>query len=114
MSYTVNAPGTITGASLPAMSTTDKGAVPATGTPSGKFLKDDGTWATIAGGGDLLSSNNLSDVANAATARNNILPARTGNALEVLRVTADETGYELAPVTAQADYTAFVYEGGFV
>src|SRR3990167_9147158 len=41
------------GANLPAMSSTQKGAVPATGTQSGKFLKDDGTWATIAGGGDM-------------------------------------------------------------
>lgn len=42
--------GTIDGDRLPAMSTTKKGAVPATGTPSGKFLKDDGTWATSGGG----------------------------------------------------------------
>ena len=44
---------------------------------SGQFLKTNGAganpvWATIAGGGDLLSSNNLSDVANAATARSNL------------------------------------------
>jgi len=36
---------------LPGMSKTKKGAVPATGVPSGKFLKDDGTWATPSGGG---------------------------------------------------------------
>jgi hypothetical protein len=34
---------------LPGMSTTARGAVPATGTPSGKFLKDDGTFATATG-----------------------------------------------------------------
>ncbi len=51
-------------------------------------------WVTISGGGDLLSSNNLSDVADAATARNNILPTRTDNALEVLRITADGSGWE--------------------
>jgi microcystin-dependent protein len=44
---------------------------------SGQFLKTNGAganpaWATIAGGGDLLSSNNLSDVANAGTARTNL------------------------------------------
>ena len=44
--------GTIDGDRLPALSSTKKGAAPATGTPSGKFLKDDGTWATPAGGGD--------------------------------------------------------------
>lgn len=44
---------------------------------SGNFLKTQGaganpTWAAIAGGGDLLASNNLSDLANAATARTNL------------------------------------------
>lgn len=44
---------------------------------SGQFLKTQGAganpiWDTIAGGGDLLSSNNLSDVANAGTARTNL------------------------------------------
>ncbi len=37
--------GTLDGDRLPAISTTKKGAVPLTGTPSGKFLKDDNTWA---------------------------------------------------------------------
>ena len=36
----------IDGDRLPDMSATKKGGVPATGTPTGKFLKDDGTWAT--------------------------------------------------------------------
>lgn len=36
--------GTLDGDRLPAMSTTKKGAVPATGTPSGKFLNDGGSW----------------------------------------------------------------------
>jgi hypothetical protein len=49
----------------------DKANVPGdlnvTGTPDGsKFLRDDGSWQSIPGGGDLLSSNNLGDVANAA------------------------------------------------
>lgn len=37
-----------------------------------KFLREDNTWQTIAGGGDLLASNNLSDVANAGTSRTNL------------------------------------------
>ena len=46
--------GTLDGDRLPALSETKKGGVPATGTPSGKYLKDDGTWATPAGGaGDM-------------------------------------------------------------
>ena len=44
---------------------------------SGQFLKTQGaganpTWDTIAGGGDLLAANNLSDLANAGTARTNL------------------------------------------
>ena len=44
---------------------------------SGQFLKTQGAganpvWATIAGGGDMLSANNLSDVANAATSATNL------------------------------------------
>jgi len=42
--------GTLDGDRLPAMSTTKQGAVPLTGTPSGLFLKDDGTWASAGGG----------------------------------------------------------------
>ena len=36
---------------FPAATSTLPGSVPATGTPSGKFLKDDGTWATPSSGG---------------------------------------------------------------
>lgn len=39
--------GTLDGDRLPDISATKKGGVPATGTPSGKFLKDDSTWATV-------------------------------------------------------------------
>ena len=47
---------TLDGDRLPAITTTKKGAVPATGTPTGRFLKDDGTFASIPGGGDMLQS----------------------------------------------------------
>ena len=36
--------GTLDGDRLPALSSSKKGGAPATGTPSGKFLKDDDTW----------------------------------------------------------------------
>lgn len=48
--------GTIDGDRLPAISTTKLGGVPATGTPSGKFLKDDSTWASPSGSGDMLKA----------------------------------------------------------
>ncbi len=44
---------TIDGDRLPAISTTKAGAVPATGTPTGLFLKDDGNWSALTGGGDV-------------------------------------------------------------
>lgn len=37
-----------------------------------KFLKGDGTWETPLGGGDMLASSNLSDVANQQTSLNNV------------------------------------------
>jgi len=48
-----------------------------------KFLRGDSTWQTIPGGGDMLSTNNLSDVANAATAFTNIKQAATEGATGV-------------------------------
>ena len=39
--------GTIDGDRLPSISTTKQGAVPATGSPTGKFLKDDGTFDAV-------------------------------------------------------------------
>lgn len=52
-------------------------AVKSTGETGGtKYLREDGdgtcSWQTPAGGGDLLAANNLSDLANAATARSNL------------------------------------------
>jgi hypothetical protein len=39
--------GTLDGDRLPSPTSTKKGGVPMTGTPSGKYLKDDGTWAVV-------------------------------------------------------------------
>jgi hypothetical protein len=62
---------------------------------NGKFLKTNGTvasWAAITGGGDLLASNNLSDVADAATAFGNIKQAATEAATGVVELaTSAET-----------------------
>lgn len=53
--------GTLDGDRLPAISTTKNGGVPATGTPSGKFLKDNGTWATVTGTGDVVGPSSATD-----------------------------------------------------
>jgi len=43
--------GIMDGDRLPVISAAKKGGVPATGTPTGLFLKDDGTWGSAGGGG---------------------------------------------------------------
>lgn len=53
-----------------------------------------------------LKTNNLSDLANTTTARNNILPSKTGNASKFLRVNAGETDYELATISGGGDLLA--------
>lgn len=68
---------------------------------SGQFLKTLGAganplWDTIAGGGDLLSTNNLSDVANAGTALINLGLTATAaelNALDGITSTVTELNY---------------------
>lgn len=54
-------------------STAKHGFFPKLPTPAGKYLKDDMSWATIAGGGDMLGANNLSEITNAVTARTNLV-----------------------------------------
>ena len=54
--------GVFNGDLLPAISATKKGAVPAAGTPSGLFLRDDGTWASTGGGtGNVTAASNIAD-----------------------------------------------------
>lgn len=77
-----------------------KGGVPTGGTTNQVLKKNSNTdydvsWTTLVGGGDMLAANNLSDVANTTTARNNILPSKTGNAGKILAVNVGETDYEL-------------------
>ena len=74
--------------------------LPSFATNAGWFLKvnaleDDVEWALIPGGGDMLSSNNLSDVVDSQASRLNILPSIGGNAFYFLRVNGGETDYEL-------------------
>lgn len=77
---------TLDGDRLPAISTTKKGAVPATGEPSGKFLKDDGSWASAAGGGDV--SGPASSTDNAITR----FDGTGGKTIQNSSVTIDDNG----------------------
>lgn len=68
------------------------------GGAAGKFLRFDNTWQTIAGGGDMLALNNLSDVLSAAVARTNL---GLGTA-----ATTAATAYATAAQGATADLSA--------
>lgn len=75
---------------------------------NGQFLKTQGAsanpvWSNVPGGGDLLATNNLSDLANAATAFGNIKQAATAGTTGVVRL-ADATA--LAALTAGMVLTA--------
>lgn len=77
------------------------GAIIPTGTPDGtKFLRDDGVWTAVGGGGDLLAANNLSDVANAATSLSNLggIGAATTDTLTNKTFDANGTGNSLSNV----------------
>jgi hypothetical protein len=54
--------GTLDGDRLPTLSVAKRGGCPATGTPSGKYLKDNGTWDAPAGGSGLTQAQVLACV----------------------------------------------------
>lgn len=56
---------------LPIATATARGTVPATGTPSGKYLKDDMTWAAIAGGFCVVFIINISEIVKFKNNNNN-------------------------------------------
>lgn len=65
-----------------ALTITGGGSLPDQTGNSGKYLTTNGTdasWATITGGGDLLSTNNLSDLSNPSIARTNLGLNTTAN-----------------------------------
>lgn len=79
---------------------------------TGKWKKGDGlnVFSSLSyiptaggGGGDMLSSNNLADVADAQASRLNIFPSISGNANKYLRVNAGETDYELVTLAGGGD-----------
>jgi hypothetical protein len=57
----------LAGADLPATTQTDPGACPATGVPSGKFLKDDLTWDTPSGASASAGVSSLNSLEGALT-----------------------------------------------
>jgi hypothetical protein len=70
---------------------------------SGKVLSNNGasyTWITLSGGGDLLADNNLSDLANAATARTNLSLGNVTNESKATMFTNPTFTGTVAGVTA--------------
>lgn len=88
---------TLDGDRLPALSTAKKGGVPATGTPSGKYLKDDGTWATPPGGGG------TGDVVGPATNTDAYIPQWNGADSKTLKNGLAVPAGGLAGLTALGD-----------
>ena len=67
---------------------------------AGKFVKVNAgetalEFAALAGGGDMLAANNLSDVANATTARTNLSAAKSGANTDITSVSLSNTGLAL-------------------
>lgn len=53
-----------------------------------KFLRGDGAWVALSGGGDMVASSNLADLTDRALAQNNLLRDGSGN----VAISADGTG----------------------
>jgi len=97
--------GTLDGDRLPALSPTKKGAVPATGTPSGLFLRDDGTFAAAGGGG----AHALGGASHTADTIANI---RTKCSDATLETTAGSAAAASAAVDAHKDLATGVHGAG--
>ena len=70
---------------------------------STKYLREDATWQTIAGGGDVVGANNLSDVGSAATSFGNIKQAATTTVTGVVELATD--GESAANLAVQSNDT---------
>jgi hypothetical protein len=86
---------TLDGDRLPAISTTKKGAVPLTGAPSGKYLKDDGTWTALPGAGIIYRALTIisSTFACSGTSQEVVyLTSSGGSARDITDITGDVDG----------------------
>ena len=101
----VNA-GTLDGDRLPVFSTTKRAGVPATGTPSGKYLRDDDTWA------DVDTTVDSTEITDASAAGRAVLTAANATAQRVAMGVADPKytiTYTITDILAVATGTKRLY-----
>jgi hypothetical protein len=96
--------GTLDGDRLPGLSTTKKGGVPATGTPSGLFLKDDGTWAAGASGAPT-DAHYLTDQAESGLSAEVVVTANGKSLITAANYAAMRT---LLDLEAGTDFNAYI------
>ena len=76
------------------------GLAPASSGGTTNFLRADGNWAAPAGAGDMVTTNNLADVASAPTSLSNLIGSFSSNGLKVVRVNSGATDLEYAALAS--------------
>lgn len=115
--------GTQVTAMLDNVSSSAKGLVAATGTPAGRFLRDDNSWVAIPGGGDALTASPLSQFAATTSAQlAGVISDETGSGV-LMFATSPRVTTDISPASndgatlgtsALAWSDAYMATGGFL